>query len=51
MNELGVPLVVKDPALSLLWWGFKSLARNFHMPCAWPKKKKKKKVWLDKEES
>ena len=39
---------VKDPALSLLcpallllWHGFDLWPRNFHMPQAWPKKKKK----------
>ena len=39
---------VKDLALSLqwlgplLWCGFNPWPRNFHMPWAWPKKKKKK---------
>ena len=28
---------------SLLWWGFDPWPRNFHVPRAWPKKKKKKK--------
>ena len=38
---------VKDPVLSLLWlwlqlWcGFNPWPRNFYMPWAWPKKKKK----------
>ena len=31
---------VKDPALSLLWWGFDSSLGNFHMPWAQQKKKK-----------
>ena len=28
-------LVVKDPALSLLWHGFNPLPGDFHMPQAW----------------
>ena len=43
---------VKDPVFSLLWlrsflWqGFDPWPRNFHMPWAWPGKKKKKKFLL-----
>ena len=31
---------VKEPVLSLLWQRFDSWPGNFHMPWAWPKKKK-----------
>ena len=33
---------VKYLALSLLWCGFDLWPENFHMPQAWPKKKKRK---------
>ena len=32
---------VKDPALSLQWYGFDPWPRNFHMPWVQPKTKKK----------
>ena len=32
---------IKDPRLSLLWHRFNPIPGNFHMPWAWPKKKKK----------
>ena len=35
-------LVIKDLAMSLLWLRFHSWPRNFHMPQAQSKKKKKK---------
>ena len=41
--ELPAGLAVKDSALSLLRHGFYPWPGNFHMPQAWPKKKKKKK--------
>lgn len=31
---------VKDPALSLLWFGIDPWARNFHILQAWPKEEK-----------
>ena len=46
---------VKDQALSLqqlgllLWPGFDPWPRNFWMPWAWPKKKKKSKNWKPEE--
>ena len=36
-------IAVKDSALSLLRHGFYPWPGNFHMPQAWPKKKKKRK--------
>lgn len=43
---------VKDPALLQLWHrsqlqlGFHTWPRNFHMPCMWPKKRKKEmQIW------
>ena len=59
-HQRGIPAVVqqvKDPALSLQWFGlllwhrFDPWLENFHMPRAWPKKKKReggrpeKKKW------
>ena len=35
-------LVVKDPALSLLWLGFDPWQGNFHMPWVWLKTKQNK---------
>ena len=39
-------LQVKNLVLSLLWFGFDPWPKNFHMPWAWPKNKKKKNIKL-----
>ena len=41
---------VKDPVLSLLWWGFDPWPGNFCMLQPWPKKKKKIKEKKRKKE-
>ena len=44
---------VNDPALSLqrlgslLWHRFDPWPRNFHMPWAWPERKKKKGLYIE----
>ena len=58
ITSLGVPVVaqgVKDPALPQLWYrlklklGLDPWPRNFHVLWVWPKKKKKKSPWRNKQ--